>query len=391
MTGDGTDAVHGTRRGNKAGPLVEPVVRSTGFMVDAMADFDDLYEGRRAGYVYTRHANPTTDAVARRAAALERAEAAILTSSGMAAITSTLLTYAKSGGRVVAQSELYGAVNTFLTGVLPRFGVKVDRFPTTDTKALERLLADGPADAVYLESPTNPTLRLPDLRACAALARRHGVPSVVDSTFASPANSRPLDLGAEIVVHSATKSLAGHSDVTAGVVLGSRTRVAEVASTVKLLGGVLDAEGAYLVDRGMKTLPLRAARMNANALALATMLEAHPKVSRVNYPGLASHPQHALAKAQMPGGFGGMLSFDLDPPTREAGERFTDALGLAKNAATLGGVETLVMLPVLNSHRGQPAEVLASAGIVPGTVRVSCGIEDTADLVADFEQALARV
>lgn len=389
--GDSTEAVHAGRRGRKAAPLAEPVVRASAFTVDAMADFDPLYEGRKSGYVYARFGSPTVDAAARRLAVLEGAEACVLAASGMAAISTTLLAHARAGGRFLAQSEVYGATNNLLTQVVARLGVRVDRFSATDTKALERLLAEGPADLVYLESPTNPTVRLPDLRAAAALARHAGAVSVVDGTFATPVNSRPLALGVDLVVHSATKYLGGHGDVMAGAVLGAKAHVDRVHAHLKLLGGVLDADTAYLLDRGLKTLPLRMARVNANAQGLAETLERHPKVARVHYPGLASHPQHALAKAQMPGGFGGILAFDLKADTREAAERFSDALQLVKNAATLGTAETLVMVSVLNSHRGQTPETLAAAGIGPSTMRISCGLEDLSDLRADVLQALDKV
>lgn len=387
----GTDAVHGGKRGNVKGPIAEPVVRSSTFVFKDAASVDAVYEAREEGYIYTRYGNPTVDAAARKLALLERGKACILTSSGMAAIATAALTFSRAGGRIVSTSVLYGGTANLFTKVLARAGIKVDFVPPDDVKALERALAEAPADLVYMETPTNPTLRLVDLRASAEVAARHGVLSMVDSTFASPVNTRPLELGVDVVMHSATKYLGGHCDLTAGALVARRDLVDRLHDTQKLLGTTLDADSAYLLDRGMKTLHLRVQAANANASALATALAKHPKVSRVNYPGLASHPQHALAKAQMPGGFGGLLSFDLAAGTKESGMRFMDALQVVKNAASLGGTESLVMLSVQQSHRNQPDAVLRTAGITPATLRLACGVEDTADLLADVEQALARV
>lgn len=391
MSGLGTDAVHGSKRGNVEGPIATPVVRASTFTFDAAADIDAAYEGRNDAYIYTRYGNPTVASAAARLAVLEGGEACILTSSGMAAISTAALTFARSGGRILSSSVLYGGTANLFGKVMPRLGIKVEYFAPEDTKGLERLLTEGPADLVYVETPTNPTLKLVDLKAVGGLARTHGVTSMVDSTFASPVNSRPLALGIDVVMHSATKYLGGHCDLTAGALVARKDLITRLHDHQKLLGGSLDADSAYLLERGMKTVHLRVKAANANAQALAERLARHPKVSRVNYPGLASHPQHELAKAQMPGGFGGLLSFDLSPGTKEAGMRFMDALKIVKNAASLGGTESLVMLSVQQSHRNQPDAVLKTAGITPATVRLACGVEDTADLVADVERALAAI
>ncbi|MHB8604974.1 MAG: trans-sulfuration enzyme family protein [Thermoplasmatota archaeon] len=403
--GPSTTAIHGDERGSRAGPTVTPIAQASTFAAESTQAFDDIYEGRRAGYVYSRYANPTCEAVAHKIALLERAEACIVTASGMGAISATVLAFAKAGGRIVSTQDLYGGTASFFANTLARLGVRVDYVPTTDTKAIERALRSEPAQRdgaerasvsserpqlLYLESPTNPTLRLVDLKAAAAAARAAGVPSVVDSTFATPVNSRPHELGIDVVVHSATKYLGGHSDITAGAIVGSHARIAEILPTVKSLGPTLDPFAAFLLERGLKTLAPRVRAANANALALAQFVERQPKVERVHYPGLSSHPQHALARAQMPGGFGGLVSFDV-AGGKAAAARFVDALEIAKNAASLGGVDSLVSLPVVQSHRNWSPERLAASGIAPGTVRFACGIEDTEDLLADVEQALARV
>ncbi|MFA5862935.1 MAG: PLP-dependent transferase, partial [Candidatus Thermoplasmatota archaeon] len=244
-----------------------------------------------------------------------------------------------------------------------------------------------PTDLCYLETPTNPTLRLVDLKASAEAARAAGVVTVVDSTFASPVNSKPHALGIDIVIHSATKYLGGHGDLTAGVVCGTKALVSKVHDVGKLLGPTLDPHASFLLERGLKTLPLRVKAANENAQTLAEHLARHAAVHAVHYPGLASHPQHALAKRQMPGGYGGVLSFDV--ATFEQAKKFLDRLRVVRNAASLGGVESLCSLPYQQSHRGQPKDVLARSGITEGTVRLAIGVEDAADLIADVDQALA--
>ena len=383
--GEGTTGVHG-REEAKRGPLTTPIYQTSTFVLEDAADVDAVYEGRRAGDVYSRYSNPTLASAADRVAALEGAPAGLVVASGMAAISSAVMAFVGAGGRIVANEDLYGGTTRLFGELAARFGVRVDKFPSADTDALRRLL-EAPADLVYLETPTNPTLRLVDLKAAADVAKAKGVVTLVDSTFASPVNSKPHSLGIDLVVHSATKYLGGHADITAGAVTGSREHVKRVDLMARSLGGTLDPHAAFLLERGVKTIALRVKACNANAQAIAEHLATHPAVRKVHYPGLPSHPQHALARRQMPGGFGGLLAFDLG--SLDDAKRFLDGLRVVRNAASLGGVESLCSIPYQQSHRGQPPEVLARSGIVPGTVRLAVGVEDAADLIADVERALA--
>ncbi len=384
MPGERTTSVHG-REEPRAGPLVTPIHQTSTFVLASAQEVDDVYEGRRQGDVYTRYSNPSTTSVESRLAALEGTQDAVVSGSGMAAIATGVLAFVGAGGRIVSTSDLYGGTINLFRTLESRFGIRIDHVSPTDVDALRAALRTK-ADLVYLETPTNPTLRLVDLAQSAQIARAAGAVTLVDSTFASPVNSRPHALGIDLVMHSATKYLGGHSDISAGAVCGSREHVARVRGLHKLMGAVLDPHAAFLLERGLRTLPLRVKAANDNAQAVAEHLARHPAVKRVHYPGLPSHPQHALAKRQMPGGYGGLLSFDL--ASFDDAKRFLDGLRVVRNAASLGGVESLCSLPLQQSHRNQPKEVLDRAGIVPGTVRLALGIEDAADLVADVDQAL---
>lgn len=386
--GESTTGVHG-RHDAKPGPLTTPVYQTSTFILENAQHVDDIYDGRREGDVYSRYSNPTLASAADRIAALEGAPAGLVVASGMAAISSAVLAFAGSGGRIVTNEDLYGGTHRLFSELAARFHIRVDKFPSADTNALRELLRER-ADVVYLETPTNPTLRLVDLKAASELSRAAGAITICDSTFASPINSKPhRDLGIDVVVHSATKYLGGHADITAGAVVGSKEHVKKVDLMARSLGGTLDPHAAFLLERGVKTMALRVKASNHNAQKLAEHLATHPAVKRVHYPGHPSHPQHALAKRQMPGGCGGVLSFDLGG--FEEAKRFLDSVRIIKNAASLGGVESLAMISVQQSHRNLPAEVLATSGITRGTIRLAVGIEDTADLVADVEQALAHV
>jgi cystathionine beta-lyase/cystathionine gamma-synthase len=384
---DRTASVHGPDAPRR-GSLTTPIHQTSTFVLENAAEVDDVYEGRREGDVYSRYSNPTTRSVERRLAMLERTEEARVYASGMAAISTTLLALAPAGGRIVANEDLYGGALNLLKMLRERFGVRVDPVPTTDADALRRALRER-ADLCYLETPTNPTLRLVDLRAAVEAARATSTPVAVDSTFASPVNARPRELGVDLVLHSATKYLGGHGDVTAGVVCGSRALVERIHAAGKILGPTLDPHASFLLERGLKTLPLRVKAINENAQLVAEHLARQPAVHAVHYPGLPTHPQHDLAKRQMPGGYGGVLSFDL--ATFADAKRFLDRLRLVRNAASLGGVESLCSLPYQQSHRGQPREALARSGITEGTVRLAIGVEDAADLLWDLDQALAGI
>lgn len=382
--GEATTGVHG-RRKPAPGALTTPIYQTSTFALEDAAHVDAIYDGRREGDVYSRFSNPTNTSAADRIAALEGAEAGIIGASGMAAISATVLTFVGAGGRIVSNEDLYGGTLKLFGELHKRFGIVWDTFPSGDHEALRAHLRTK-TDLVWLETPTNPTLRLVDLAAAAEAAHETGALCAADSTFASPINSRPHALGVDLVVHSATKYLAGHSDITAGAVVGRKKHVRQVDLAQRTFGGMADPHAAFLLERGLKTLSLRVKAANRNALRVAEHLSAHPAVRKVHYPGLASHPQHSLARRQMPGGHGGVVSFDL--AGLDEAKRFLDALGIIRNAASLGGVESLAMISVQQSHRGQPPEVLARCGITQGTVRLALGIEDPEDLVADVDQAL---
>jgi methionine-gamma-lyase len=318
-------------------------------------------------------------------AALEGAEAAVVTASGMAAISSALLAVLRSGDEVLASNEIYGGSYRLLRDMFPRFGISV-RHVGSDLAGIENLA--GPATKVlYVETPSNPALRLVDLSKAAAFARKRGLVSIVDNTFASPALQKPIGLGFDMVVHSATKYLGGHSDIIAGAAAGSRKWMDLVRTNVIYLGGSMDPGAAFLLIRGMKTLGVRVARQCETALTIAKFLAKHPKVARVHYPGLPAHPDHALAKRQMRG-FGAMMSFDMKGGL-PAARRLCDRVRIFLMAASLGGVESLVILPIYSSHYNMSIAELKSAGVEPGTVRMSVGLEDPADLIEDLKQALA--
>jgi len=312
----------------------------------------------------------------------------VLVSSGMAAITGTLLALLSAGSHLILTGGSYRGTRDFVHDFLARFGVEITITPSGDLAAVEAAIR--PTTRLILsESPTNPFMRCLDLGRLGEIGRRHRLRTAIDSTFATPLNLRPLEHGIDLVIHSATKYLAGHNDVLAGVVIGQEELTAPLRQIQGVLGSVVDAQAAYLVGRGLKTLALRVERQNANGLAVARFLESHPRVRRVWYPGLPSHPEHAIAARQM-AGFGGIVTFELDSDRAAAG-RFVDALRLPYIGPSLGGVESLVEQVVLISYFNAAADRLAELGISPSLIRLSCGIEDTVDLLADLEQALSKM
>ncbi len=361
------------------------ISRTSNFTFANTAQMKGWAEGKNKAYIYTRYGNPTLTIAEEKIASLEGAEAAVVTASGMAAISSALLAVLRSGDEVIASHQVYGGSYRLFRDLFPRFGISV-RHVESDLEGIEKLV--GPATkALYVETPTNPSLRLVDLQKAAAFARKHGLVSIVDNTFASPALQKPIEMGFDIVVHSATKYLGGHSDIIAGAAAGSRKWMERVRSNVIYLGGSMDPGAAFLLIRGMKTLGVRVAKQCETAMAVAKFLARHPKVARVHYPGLPSHPDHGLAKRQMRG-FGAMMAFDMKGGVKAA-RRFCDRVKIFLLAASLGGVESLVVLPIYTSHYRMSLEELKAAGVVPGTVRMSVGLEDAADLIEDLRQALA--
>ena len=360
------------------------IVRSSTFTFSSSAEMKKWAEGKSKAYIYTRYGNPTLTVAEEKIAALEGAEAAIVTSSGMAAISSALLSVLKSGDELIASAQLYGGTYRLMRDVFPRWGINV-KFVESSLEGIEKLVT-AKTKCLYVETPTNPTLHLVDLRKAIGIAKKHNLISIADNTFATPVLQNPLALGFDMVLHSVTKGLAGHSDLLGGVAAGSKKFINPVRQMVIYLGGCMDPEVAFLLMRGIKTLGVRIERQSESALKVARFLEKHPKVERVHYPGLKSHQDHALAKKQMRG-FGSMLAFDLKGGL-PAARKFCDQVKLFLLAVSLGGVESLVSLPIYSSHYRMSGEELRRAGVKPGSVRVSIGLEDAADLIEDLQQAL---
>ncbi|APR79709.1 Cystathionine gamma-lyase [Minicystis rosea] len=374
-----TQAIHaGEPHPRIQGAVAMPIFQSATFEYGDTGGYHDLR--------YIRLNNtPNHVAVQEKLAALEGAEAALITASGMAAISTTLLTLLKPGDRLLAQRGLYGGTHGFLMGELRDLGIEVDLFDAAEPSTFAAALRPG-TRAVYVETITNPLVEVADLPAVAAFAKAHGLVSIIDNTFASPFNFRPVEHGFDIVLHSCTKYLNGHSDLVAGAVVGSRARVDAITHRLNHFGGCLNPETCALLHRGMKTLALRVAAQNENALALARALAESPAVARVHYPGLSSHPGHARA-ASLFRGFGGMLSFEPKGGLA-ATETFLQRLTIPLVAPSLGGVETLVILPSKSSHVGLAPEERRALGIQDELVRVSVGIEAKDELIEDFLRAL---
>ena len=376
------------RRGEGAAdaqPLTTPIYETTTFVFDSANDIR-RYNENGGTYLYSRYENPTVMAVETKLAAIDGAEGALLFGSGMAATSTVLLALLESGDEVACGAGVYGGTFRLLRDLLPRFGI-TPRFLAFDQLHDPAQAFTDRTRLFWFESPVNPHLRCVDIRRVAEACRGADVLSVIDNTFASPINQRPLDLGVDLSMQSATKYLNGHSDVTAGVVSGRREIVDRIGAVRRALGGVLDPQPAYALGRGLKTLDVRAQRQNESAGTVAAALEGLPGVARVFYPGLLSHPEHSLAASQMRG-FGGMICLELAGGEEAACQAF-DRLLLFKRAASLGGVESLCTLPMLTSHWGYTAAQLDAAGVTPGMMRLSIGLEDPADLLADLRRALA--
>ena len=388
-SGPSTRAVHGGEARPKAHfSITPPIVHSSTFTFPKTRDLVEFMEGRaQRGPEYGRYGNPTREAVEAKLAALEGAEAGLLFSSGMAAVTTTLLAMLRPEAHVVFTNDCYRKTRQFADTVLRKFGIACDLVPPS-VAAVEGALRPT-TRIIFTESPTNPYLSVVDLERLVPLARGRGIKTVIDSTFATPFNQRPLQFGVDLVIHSATKYLGGHNDLLAGCILGGHGLISAIRDFQGMLGAVPDPTTCFLLGRGVKTFALRMAQQNASGQAVAEFLEAHPKVKRVYYPGLASHPDHAVAKRQMRG-FGGVVSFELDG-TLEDGSRFIDALKIPQIAPSLGGVESLIEQPSLMSFYELSPEERARIGIKDNLIRFSIGIEDVADLIRDLEQALAQL
>ena len=366
-----------------------PVVHSVSFGYDNFDDWLEVALGKKGGHIYGRNTNPTVSVFEEKVKQLEHAEAATSASTGMGIISNTLYALLSPGDRVVSLKDTYGGTNVIFTEFLPRIGVEVSLCDTTDHDQVEEEIGKG-CNLLYLESPTNPTTKVVNIARLASAGQKAGAMVVVDNTFATPINQQPLALGADLVVHSATKFLGGHADALGGVVCGTQKLIDKIYHYREINGATLHPMAAYLIIRGMKTLGIRIRQQNSNAIRVAQYLEEHPGISRVFYPGLPSHEGHAIAKNQMTG-FGGMLSFMLKENSLDAVRRFLPKMKYAHAAANLGAVETIVGPPATTSHVECTAEERAAMGIPESLIRYSAGIEDVDDLIADLNQALEYV
>ncbi len=380
-----TRLIHGDRHLNPTSAVVMPIFQTANFAGSSPQDFLERSSATHPAEFYTRYGNPNARQVEALLAPLENAEDALMTASGMGAVSSAVLAVVKHGDHVVAQTSHYGGTTNLLQHILPRFGVEVTQVDQRDPACFERAMRPN-TRLIMLETPSNPVMWITDLRAVTAMAKSRGALTISDNTFATPLNQRPIEMGVDIVFHSATKYFGGHSDVIAGVIMSSRELIEKIWNTYVILGASPAPLDAWLVTRGLRTLSLRVRQHNANAMALAKFLETHPAVKAVHYPGLKSHPQHDLAARQM-SGFGGMLSVEVKGGY-EAANRVLAKLRLSPIAASLGGVESLAVHPAANFIHYMTLEEAERIGIPAGLIRVSVGLETEADIIADYAQAL---
>ena len=366
--------------------LTTPIYETSTFVFDSAADVEKYQQGKLNGYLYSRYENPTVVAAEQKLAAVDGAETSLLFSSGMAAISTALMTLLKSGDEILCCSAIYGGTFHIIEDLLPRLGIS-HRFVSIEDLADVGSVVGPNTRIVWFESPINPTLRCVDVRSIAAACKRTGVLAAIDNTFASPVNQPVLSMGIDLSMQSCTKYLNGHSDVTGGVLSGSSALMAPMAKMRRLLGGIMDPQPAFALGRGLKTMAVRVAQHNANAMTVAQFLEGHRAIERVYYPGLASHPDREIAAKQM-SGFGGMVTIDVKGG-REAAFRAFDRLKIVKRAASLGGVESICSIPILTSQYGLTDEELVKAGVSKGMIRISIGLEDTSDVIDDLDQALS--
>ncbi len=369
----------------KNGPLATPIYQTSTFEV---TDNEEQLRATHTDHFYTRYGNPTNTVAEETVAELEGVDAAQTFASGMGAITTTIMALLKAGDHIVAQRDIYGGVTKFLSQWLPKFGIETTFVDTTDYEQHERAIRPN-TKLLYLESPTNPTLRVVDLRKVAALAKLHNLISMIDATFGTPINQHPAEFGIDLVMHSGTKYLGGHTDLICGVVAGRGDLIEKIHATRTTLGNCMDPHASWMLVRGLKTLAVRVARQNENALRVAQFLSEHSKVRSVHYPFLKTHPQYAIAREQMSGG-GGMVSFEVEG-TGEDARRASESMRLFTLAPSLGGVESLVSIPVLTSHAMIEPEQREKMGVTEQMIRLSVGIENVDDLIADLEQALEAV
>ena len=385
-----TLCVHGSGGVDPAtGAISTPIYQSSTFAFKNAKHGADIFAGEQEGYVYSRIGNPTQTALEKEVAFLEQGEASLAFGSGMAAISSVILSLCKSGNNVLSSNVLYGGTHNLFMITLPQYGITVKEIDGTILENFEKNI-DENTTCIYIETPANPTLTLIDIAECAKIAKKHKIPLVVDNTLPTPYHQRPLNLGADIVVHSATKYIGGHGDTVAGLVVGKREYIDRLRGEIlRDFGGIISPLNAWLLLRGLKTLALRMDKHEENAMEVAKFLNFHPKVKQVWYPGLTTHPQHELAKKQMTG-FGGVISFEIKGG-RKAGEKLMNSVKLFTLAVSLGDVDSLIEHPGSMTHSTYSPEDLESVGISEGFVRLAVGIEDRNDLKDDLSQALKKV
>jgi methionine-gamma-lyase len=389
--GFGTKAIHGGAVKNPFGTLTTPIYQTSTFVFESAEQGGRRFALEESGYIYSRLGNPTSSVIEDKLALLEGAEAALATSSGMGAISSTMWTLLKAGDHVLADKTLYGCTYAFLSHGLTKFGIEVDFIDTSDLEAVKKSIKPNTA-IVYLETPANPNLKIVNIREVCEIAHKNqGTRVVVDNTFATPYLQNPIKLGADLVVHSATKYLNGHGDVVAGFVAGDLETVTQIRliGVKDMTGSVLSPHDAFLVMRGMKTLELRMEKHCDNAMKVANFLDKHTMVEKVYYPGLKSHEGHEIAKVQM-NGFGGIIAFDVKGGI-EAGKKLLNSLNMCSLAVSLGDTETLIQHPASMTHSPYTREERLTAGITDGLVRISVGLENVEDIIMDLEQGLAKI
>ena len=388
-TGFSTRAIHaGEQRDPQTGAITTPIYQTSNFAFTSTQELLAYNRGEASAYIYTRYGNPTLKAVETKMSALENGDDAAVFASGMAAVTTAILPLVEQGDNIVASRDIYGGTFNFLNTILPRFGITTSFVDATEIEVITEAIQPN-TKLLFCESPTNPTLKLVDLVQLAKLGREHALPVMFDNTFATPINQHPARWGIEIIVHSATKYLGGHNDLMAGVVIGPTDYIQSVKELLKIFGGVLDPHAAWLLLRGLKTLPLRVHRHNKTSLQVARYLEDHDKIRHVYYPGLETHPQHSLAKTQMQG-YGGVISFELKGDYAAA-SRFVDNMKAAFITPSLGGVETLITQPSTTSHYHLDSQERENAGISDELIRLSVGLEDVEDILAGLDHAFTTI
>jgi len=387
--GFNTKLIHSGEFEDQFGSATVPIYQTSTFKFKNAQHGADCFSGASDGYIYTRIANPTIRVLEKNIAELENGYDGIATSSGMSAITSVYMAILGTGSHIISTASVYGPARGVLEKDFSRFGVEADFVNTADTKAIQSAIKSN-SKVLYVETPANPTMDITDIQACAEIAKKHNLVLVVDNTFATPYLQKPLDLGADVVLHSVTKFINGHADIVGGIVVTKGKSIYEkIRHSMVYMGCNMDPHQAYLVLRGVKTLALRVERNQENALKVARFLDKHPKIAWIKYPGLESHPQFELAKKQM-SGFGSMISFGVKGGL-ESGRKLMDSVHLATLAVSLGGVETLIQHPASMTHAGVSKADKLKAGITDDLVRLSVGIEDVKDIIADLNQALEKV